>query len=78
MINNLTYNPKYDNIFDFSFMENFTTVILAKEEYNIDISALKHHDEDDFYCFSENKVYTNSELFEKFNIKKLSNELHRK
>ena len=40
MKNDLTYKYGIDNIFDFSFMEDFTTVILAKEEYEIDISKL--------------------------------------
>lgn len=60
------FRPKGDNIFEFSFMDDFTTVELAKEEYGIDISELKF--EDDFYCFSEKKSYTSEELFKKFNI----------
>lgn len=67
----ISYRFGIDNIFEYPFMKDFTTVILAKEEYNIDISHLKYEDEDDFYSFSENKVYTEKELFEKFNIKKL-------
>ncbi len=69
MTNNLIYKHGIDNIFDFSFMEDFTTVVLAKEEYNIDISTLNY--ENDFYSFSENKVYSEKELFAKFNIKKV-------
>lgn len=69
MKNDLIYKYGIDNIFDFSFMEDFTTVILAKEEYEIDISKLDFKNEDDFYSFSENRVYTENELFEKFNIK---------
>lgn len=68
----LTFIPKIDNIFDFGFMDDFTTVILAKEEYKIDISGLKYQDEDDFYCFSENKVYASEELYKKFNTELLS------
>jgi hypothetical protein len=64
----LFYNPKGDNIFEFSFMDDFTTVILAEEEYGIDISKLKYEDGDDFYSFSEKKSYTQEELFKKFNI----------
>jgi hypothetical protein len=65
-MNRLVFNPRTDNIFDFYFMNDFTTVALAKEEYGIDISELKF--EDDFYCFSEKKSYTTEELFKKFNI----------
>ncbi len=73
MIHSLNYEVGiYDNIFDFSFMDDFTTVILAKEEYNIDISTLSYQNEDDFYSFVENKVYNEKELFEKFNIKKVT------
>ena len=73
MANSLNYEVGiYDNIFDFSFMDDFTTVILAKEEYNIDISTLSYQNEDDFYSFVENKVYNEKELFEKFNIKKVT------
>jgi hypothetical protein len=71
MKNDLIYKYGIDNIFDFSFMEDFTTIILAKEEYEIDISKLGFKNEDDFYSFSENRVYTENELFEKFNIKRV-------
>jgi hypothetical protein len=71
MKNDLIYKYGIDNIFDFSFMEDFTTVILAKEEYEIDISKLDFKNEDDFYSFSENRVYPENELFEKFNIKRV-------
>jgi len=64
----LVYRHGIDNIFDFSFMDDFTTVELAKEEYGIDISELKYSDGDDFYCFSEKKSYTTAELNKKFNI----------
>ena len=64
----LVYRHEIENIFDFSFMVDFTTVILAEEEYGIDISELKYEDGDDFYCFSEKKSYTTKELFNKFNI----------
>lgn len=72
----ITYIPKIDNIFEFGFMDDFTTIILAKEEYGIDISNLEYKDEDDFYCFSEKKVYSDEELYKKFNIEvvHLSNE----
>ena len=72
MKNDLIYKYGIDNIFDFSFMEDFTTVILAKEECEIDISKLDFKNEDDFYSFSENRAYTENELFEKFNIKRVS------
>lgn len=62
----LVFRPEIDNIFEFSFMDDFTTVVLAKKEYGIDMSELKY--EDDFYCFSEKKSYTAEELFKKFNI----------
>ena len=65
----LIFRPEIDNIFDFSFMDDFTTVELAKEEYEIDISKLKHID--GFYCFSEKKSYTTEEVFKKFNIEVL-------
>ena len=52
-------------------MDDFTTVILAKEEYNIDISTLNYQNEDDFYSFIENKVYSEKDLFKKFNIRKV-------
>jgi len=68
----ILYRFGIDNIFDFSFMEDFTTIILAKEEYNIDISYLNYKDEEGFYSFSENRVYTEKELFEKFNVKKIT------
>lgn len=71
MINSLNYKVGIDNIFDFSFMDDFTTVILAKEEYNIDISTLNYQNEDDFYSFIENKVYSEKDLFKKFNIRKV-------
>jgi hypothetical protein len=62
----LAFRPKIDNIFEFGFMDDFTTIMLAKEEYGIDIPQLKY--EDDFYCFSEKKSYTTEELYKKFNI----------
>ena len=68
----LTLIPKIDNIFEFGFMDDFTTVILAKENYGIDISELKYKDEDNFYCFSEKKTYTSEELYKKFNIEVLN------
>lgn len=71
MENSINYKIGIDNIFDFSFMDDFTTVILAKEEYNIDISTLNYQNEDDFYSFIENKVYSEKDLFKKFNIRKV-------
>ncbi len=68
-MNRPVFRPKIDNIFEFSFMDDFTTIALAKEAYGIDISELKY--EDDFYCFSEKKSYTTEELYKKFNIKVL-------
>ena len=68
-MNRPVFRPKIDNIFEFSFMDDFTTTELAKEEYGIDISELKY--EDDFYCFSEKKSYTTEELYKKFNIEVL-------
>jgi hypothetical protein len=59
-----------ENIFAYSFMDDFTTVVLAEEEYNINIQNLKYKGEDDFYCFSEKKSYTKDELFTKFNIQR--------
>lgn len=67
----LAFNPN-SNIFEFSFMDDFTTVILAEEEYGIDISELEFEDGDDFYCFSEKTSYMVEELCEKFNIKVLN------
>lgn len=68
-MNRPVFKPKIDNIFEFSFMDDFTTIELAIEEYGIDISDLKN--EDDFYCFSEKKSYTTEELYRKFNIEVL-------
>lgn len=65
------YEHGVDNIFDFWFMDDFTTVILAEEKYGIDISELKYKDGDDFYCFSKKKSYSTEELFKKFNIEVL-------
>ena len=69
-MNRPVFNPKVDNIFAFSFMDDFTTVDLAIEEYGIDKSDFKFGD--DFYCFSEKKSYTDEKLFKKFNIKVIS------
>lgn len=69
-----TYRHGIDNIFAFSFMDDFTTVILAKEEYGINILELKYENEDDFYCFREKKSYTQEELFKKFNIEFVKDE----
>lgn len=70
MNNVLTYVRGKDNVFDFPFMVDFTTVAILEEDGK-DISSLNYDDIDDFYCYSENKVYTEKELFEKFNIKKI-------
>lgn len=67
----LIYRHGEDNICDFYFMEDFTTVALADEEYGIDTAELKYKDEDDFYCFSEDRSYTEDELFARFNIQKV-------
>ena len=66
-------NPEIDNIFSFYFMDDYTTVVLAQEEYGIDISELKFENHDDFYCFSEKKSYTTEDLYKKFNIEILEN-----
>lgn len=66
----LIYRHGIDNIFDFSFMDDFTTIELAEEEHAIDLSKIKHRD--GFYCFSEKKSYTIEQLFEKFNIEVLN------
>ena len=71
-MDNFVYRHGIDNIFSFSFMDDFTTVILAEEEYGIDISELEFEDGDDFYCFSEKISYTFEELCKKFNIKVLN------
>ncbi len=65
-MNRPVFRPEIDNIFEFGFMDDFTTVVLAKEEYGIHMPELKY--EDDFYCFSEKKSYTTEELYKKFNI----------
>ena len=70
-MNRPVFRPKSDNIFEFSLMNDFTTVVLAKEEYGIDISELQYEDGDDFYCFSEKKSYTKEELFKRFNIEEI-------
>lgn len=68
-MNELVFNPRIDNIFDFYFMDDFTTIDLAKEKYGVELSKLKS--DNDFYCFSEKKFYTSEELFMKFNVKVL-------
>ena len=75
-MNRPVFSPKIDNIFDFSFMDDFTTIGLAKEEYGIDVSELKF--EDDFHCFSEKKSFTTEELYKKFNIEVLEHTGDRK
>ena len=71
MSNKLVYKYGQDNIFDFSFMDDFTTVLAFEEDGN-NIANLIYQDRDDFYCYSENKVYTENELFNKFNICKVA------
>lgn len=71
MSDRLVYKYGQDNIFDFSFMDDFTTVGVFEEDGN-NISNLIYQDKDDFYCYSENKVYTENELFNKFNIHKVA------
>lgn len=44
-------SPEFDNIFDFYFMDDFTTIELAGEEYWIDISEFEF--KDGFYCFGK-------------------------
>ncbi len=68
----LFYEHGGDSIFDFWFMDDFTTVLLAEED-GMDISELQYEDGDDFYCFSEKKSYTKAELFNKFNIEEIYN-----
>ena len=67
----IVFRPEIDNIFDFSFMDDFTTIGFAKEEYGIDISELNF--EEDFYCFGEKKCYSAEELYKRFNIEILEN-----
>lgn len=67
----IIFRPKVDNIFEFSFMDDFTTVELAKEEYGIDISEFNN--KADFYSFSENKSYTTEEIYKKFSIEDIEN-----
>ena len=70
MNNEIIYNYGKDNIFDFYFMSDFTTIgALLDEKSNL--SKIEYNDEDDFYSYSENRVYTEIELFKKFNIKKV-------
>jgi hypothetical protein len=71
MTTELTYKHGQDNIFDFHFMDDFTTVLTFEEDGN-DISSLEYQDKDDFYCYSEKKIYTENELFHKFNIMKVA------
>ena len=66
----IIYRHGRDNIFDFSFMEDFTT-ILNLQENGEDVSNIEYQDEDDFYSRSEKKSYTEEELFKKFNVKKV-------
>lgn len=67
----ILFKPESGNIFAFSFMDDFTTIELAEEEYGIDISEFEF--KDGFYCFSEKKPYKTKDLYEKFNIEILEN-----
>jgi hypothetical protein len=66
----LTYKYGEDNIFDYYFMNDFTTVAILIEDGK-EVSHLNFEDEDNFYCYSEDKTYTKKELFEKFNIEEV-------
>ncbi len=68
-MNRPIFRPNIDNIFEFSFMDDFTTVELAKEEYGINISEFNI--EDEFYSFSEKKSYTTKELYKRFSVEVL-------
>lgn len=70
MTQKIIYKYGEDNIFDFYFMNDFTT-ILSLIEKGENVNHLKFIDEDDFYCYSEKKVYSEKKLFEKFNIIKV-------
>lgn len=64
----LIYIYGKDNIFD--FMNDFTTILSMKDQ-NINTESIQYEDEDDFFCISEKKTYSEKELFEKFNILKV-------
>lgn len=62
-----------DNIFEYWFMDDFTTVaayledggdLLHIDKKGIETSLYR----DDFYCLSEKKAYTAESLYAKFNI----------
>ena len=62
-----------DNIFEYGFMDDFTTVMAYLEDGGnlSQIDEKKLMDSlyfDDFYCFSENKIYGKTELYKKFNV----------
>ena len=62
-----------DNIFEYGFMDDFTTVMAYLEDGG-DLSQIDEKQLmdnlyfDDFYCFSENKIYRKMELYKKFNM----------
>lgn len=62
-----------DNIFEYWFMNDFTTVAAHLEDRG-DLSHMRKKEietslyRDDFYCLSEKKVYTAESLHAKFNI----------
>jgi hypothetical protein len=70
MNNQIIYNYGMDNIFDFSFMDDFTTIASLIDD-GVDVSKIDYKDEDNFYNLIEKRVYTNKQLFTKFNIKKV-------
>ena len=61
MTTNLVYRYGQDNIFDFPFMDDYTTILSLKDD-GVDISSIAYQDEDDFYSYSEKKTYTENEL----------------
>ena len=60
------------NLYDFSFMDDF--IPIREYEKIGNMSNLTYQDKNDFYCYSENKVYTEKELFNKFDIDKIIEE----
>ena len=70
-----TYKHGVDNIFDYHFMDDFTTVNAFVEDFlekhNLPLNAIQENAHDDFYCLSEKKIYSEQSLFAKFNIKKI-------
>ncbi|MEY4504212.1 MAG: hypothetical protein RL154_505 [Pseudomonadota bacterium] len=62
-----------DNIFEYGFMNDFTTVTTYLEDGG-DLSHIDNKQvekaiyNDDFYCVSEDKIYSKNEIYKKFNI----------